>query len=137
MVDLNTEFGALVKRRLQEDEVVWFTTVNPRGFPSPNPVWFFWDGEFIIVYSQPESYRVRNIRQNPNVALHFQGADAQGQNVVVMNGESALLPYYTTVPAGYWKKYSRYLPDLSLTADEFMAQYSIEIRTKLLRVRGD
>lgn len=135
MIDLQSEVGAHIKKRLQEDEVIWFTTVNQKGVPISNPVWFYWDGEFIIVYSQPESYRVRNIAQNPNVSLHLQGVDPLGHNVVVLNGEAALLPYYRTMPSGYVQKYAKYLPEMGMTIDEMIAQYSVEIRVRPDRIR--
>jgi hypothetical protein len=33
------------QRRIDEDRVVWLTTVTDSGVPAPNPVWFVPDGE--------------------------------------------------------------------------------------------
>lgn len=137
MLDLSTEFGARVNKRLIEDEVIWFTTVSPNGTPTPNPIWFFWNGEMIVVYSQPESYRVRNINQNPWVALHLEGADVLGHNVIIINGEASLHPDYKKPHDDYVAKYAKYLPSMQLTADELAAAYSVEIRVKPLKVRGE
>ncbi len=137
MLDLTTEFGQRVEKRLSEDDVIWFTTVSPKGIPAPNPVWFFWDGEEIIVYSKPDSYRVRNIQQNPKVALNLEGADALGNNVIILQGDASLNPDYKTIHPDYAAKYARYLPDLHVTMDELATVYTIEIRVRLPRVRGD
>ena len=135
MLDLKTEFGGRVNKRLLEDDVIWFTTVSPNGNPTPNPIWFFWDGEMIIVYSQPDSYRVRNIKQNPMVSLNLQGADALGHNVIIINGEASLNPDYKKPHSGYVTKYLKLLPAMHMTADELAAAYSVEILVKLLKIR--
>ena len=137
MLSLSPEFAPLVQQRLENDEILWFTSVTPKGVPNSNPVWFHWDGEFITVYSQPSSWRVRNLRQNPNVAIHFQGVDGGGNNVVVINGRAELTPGPHMAPPEYWKKYDEFLPGLELTRETMMRDYSVRIRVKPLKVRGD
>lgn len=134
MLDLNTDFSASVTKRLLEEDIIWFTTVNSRGFPASNPVWFFWDGETIIVYSQPKSYRVRNIAQNPNVALHLQGVDGLGNNVVIINGLASLTFNNRVIPKVYWDKYEKFLVNMS--AEEMIGSYNVEIRVKPVKVRA-
>lgn len=125
--------SADVQRRLEEEEIVWFTTVNAKGVPTPNPVWFLWDGENILVFSQPASFRVRNIRNNAQVALTLQGVDGLGNNVVIINGRADLRPDNRGIPEAYWKKYKRLLQDMS--PDEMTASYNVEIRVKPWRIR--
>ena len=137
MLDLATEFGIRVNKRLMEEEVIWFTTVSPNGTPTPNPIWFFWDGEMIIVYSQPDSYRVRNIKHNPKVALNLERADALGHNVIMINGEASLNPDYKEPHPGYAAKYIQYLPAMHVTAEQLAAAYSVEIRVKPSKIRGE
>jgi len=137
MLDLNTEFGNRVNKRLSEDEVIWFTTVSPNGTPTPNPVWFFWDGEIIIIYSQPNAYRIRNLKQNPKVALNLEGADALRHNVIIINGEALIYPGYNNFYPGYLEKYIHLEPSLQMTIDEMMAAYSVEIRIKPVKIRGE
>jgi PPOX class probable F420-dependent enzyme len=85
VVDLGSEFGARVARRLQEEMIVWLTTVTPSGAPLPRPVGFLWDGsDNISIYSQPGA-RIRNIARNPQVTLSFDG-DGQGGDIVVLSG---------------------------------------------------
>jgi hypothetical protein len=68
-------------------------------------VWFLWDGEAILVFSEPTSFRVRNIKNNPHVALTLQGVDGLGNNVVIINGEAELRPGNRAIPDAYWQKY--------------------------------
>jgi PPOX class probable F420-dependent enzyme len=137
MLDLDPKLERRVTKRLQEEEILWFTSVTPKGVPAPNPVWFYWDGECIIVYSQPSSYRLRNIGQNPNVALTLQGVDGYGNNVMIINGKAELTPNNKSIPAGYWEKYRHFLAELKMTEEEIVRDYSVEIRVKPLRVRAE
>jgi PPOX class probable F420-dependent enzyme len=134
MLDLDAKLRALVDKRLKDEAIIWFTTVSPSGTPTPNPVWFYWDGEQIIVYSQPTSYRVRNIRRNPRVALTMQGVDGLGNNVLIINGEASLRPGIKTIPAAYWDKYTKFLQEM--TQEEMTRDYSVEIRVKPTRIRA-
>ena len=136
MLDFSTDFGKRLKRHLEQDEVIWFTSVSPKGAPSPNPVWFYWDGDTIVVYSQPKSFRVRNLKHNPQVALHFRG-DPHANQVLVISGEASLKPGNLVVPQGYWAKYKKLLPGIGLTVQTFIDDYSVEIRVKPARARGD
>jgi len=136
MLDLKTDFGSRVNKRLLEDAVIWFTTVSPNGTPTPNPVWFLWDGEIIIIYSQPNSYRIRNIKQNPKVALNLQGADPLGNNVIIINGEATLYPDCKNLYPGFVEKYIQHVAALGMTVDEMASDYSVEIRIKPVKIRG-
>lgn len=136
MLNLSPEFVTVVDQRLREAEIIWLTTVTPEGSPQPNPVWYFWDGENIILYSQPGAYRIRNLKNNPRVSLHLEGADALGHNVIVLTGEAVLNPDYKSPHPGYIQKYEHLLPALHTTMDELSAAYSIEIRIKPFKIRG-
>ncbi len=133
MLDLESKFRRQVDRRLREEVVIWFTTVTPRGAPVSNPVWFYWDGEDIIVYSQPGSHRVRNLKLNPRVSLNLQGVDALGSHVLIIQGEAKLTPDNRTIPPVYWGKYRKFLQ--TMNEEQMVADYSVEIRVKPLRVR--
>jgi PPOX class probable F420-dependent enzyme len=82
MFDLTTKLGARAAERLQHDDIIWLTTVSRDGTPQPNPVWFYWDRESILIYSQPTSHKLKNISRNPRVSLNFQ-ADDEGGDVIV------------------------------------------------------
>jgi PPOX class probable F420-dependent enzyme len=96
-------------------------------------VWFLWDGEAILVFSEPTSFRVRNIKNNPHVALTLQGVDGLGNNVVIINGDAELRPGNQVIPDAYWQKYKKLLQDM--TPDGMTAAYNIEIRLRPGRVR--
>lgn len=135
MLDLNREVRARVEQRLREDVIIWFTTVTPRGAPVSNPVWFYWDGEDIIVYSQPGSHRVHNLQSNPKVSLNLQGVDGLGSNIVIIQGEARLTPGNRTIPPAYWDKYHKFLQ--TMNEEQMSAEYSVEIRVKPLKVRAE
>jgi PPOX class probable F420-dependent enzyme len=135
MPDPESGLSTEVVQRLEREEIVWFTTVSPRGRPVPNPVWFYWDGECIIVYSQPESFRVRNLKTNPRVALTLQGVDGLGNNVVIISGVAELHPQNERIPDAYWEKYGQLLQHD--TPEGMTASYNVEIRVKPTRIRTE
>src|SRR5947199_7063493 len=127
-LDTSTEFGARVERRLREDRVIWLTTVRPDGTPEPSPVWFLWDGETFLIYSQ-HTRKLRNIEANPNVALNFDG-DGMGGNIIVINGQAEIAsdaPPANEVPA-YVQKYQQGFTRLGVTPESFAQSYSVPIR---------
>ncbi len=135
MLDLSSKLRAQVQKRLSEELIIWFTSVTPRGAPITNPVWFYWDGEDIIVYSQPGSHRVHNLQSNPKVSLNLQGVDGLGNNVLIIQGEARMRPGNQTVPPGYWDKYRKLLN--TMNEEQMIAEYSVEIRVKPLKLRAE
>jgi PPOX class probable F420-dependent enzyme len=69
MSDMMTRSHA--ERRLREEEIAWLTTVRADGQPQSVPVWFLWDGETFLVYSQPGRQKLRNIATNPRLGLNL------------------------------------------------------------------
>ena len=67
--DPATPFGERVARRLRDERLIWFTTVDAKGTPQPTPVWFLWDEatSTILVYSRADAKRLAHIQQNPRV----------------------------------------------------------------------
>lgn len=133
MLDLNSRAREQLAKRLQEEVIIWFTTVTPGGAPVSNPVWFYWDGVDIVVYSQPGSRRVHNLMSNPKVSLNLQGVDGLGNNVVIIQGEARLSPENRTIPPAYSDKYRKLLNTMS--EEQMIAEYSVEIRVKPLKIR--
>src|SRR5919205_2201295 len=91
--DPSTPFGERVARRLREEPVIWFTTVDEKGTPQPNPVWFLWDevsAEFLI-YSLSGARRLQHVQHNPRVALHFDG-NGSGGDIIVFTGQVRFSP---------------------------------------------
>jgi PPOX class probable F420-dependent enzyme len=80
MIDLSSQFGVRVVARLDQELIVWLTTVRADGTPQPLPVWFLWVDQTVLIYGQPNTQKLRNIAQNANVALNF-NSDEYGDNV--------------------------------------------------------
>jgi PPOX class probable F420-dependent enzyme len=111
-------------------------TVAPSGAPAPIPVWFLWDGDSFLVYSQPGTPKLANIAANPRVALHLSD-DGRGSDIVIVSGRARRSddPPAHRVPA-YIEKYAGLIADNSWTAQSFAADYSVPIRIEPRRVRG-
>src|SRR3712207_1065917 len=88
-LDPSTEFGARVERRLSEKWIGWLSTVDSEGTPQPTPVWFLWDGTSLLIYSQPDTPKLRNIGRNLRVSLNLDG-DGQGGDIVVLTGDARI-----------------------------------------------
>src|SRR4051812_9876157 len=73
MIDFSSALGQRAQERLSTELVVWLTTVAPSGMPQPHPVWFLWDKDPFLIYSQPAAKKLAHIAANPQVALHFNG----------------------------------------------------------------
>jgi len=127
-IDTSTAFGARVKRRLEEETIIWLTTVSASGQPHPRPVWFWWDDERFLIFSKPDTYKIVHIRSNPRVALNLDG-DGKGGDIIVLLGEALIAgqdPVHETITA-YLGKYEQGLRRLGTTAEQFMASYSVPI----------
>lgn len=137
MLDLTTEFGSRVARRLDEERLIWLTTVRADLTPQPSPVWFLWDGESFLIYSQPNTQKLRNIARNPKVALNFDG-DGHGGNIVIITGEAHIdeqAPPAHAV-AAYVERYQESMKRIHMTAESFAQAYSVALRVKPTSVRG-
>ena len=137
MIDLTTEFGQRVKQRLEEEQIIWLTSVSSDGTPQPRPVWYLWDGATILIYSRPNTAKLRHIAANPHVALHFDG-DGEGGDIIVLTGEAIITA--GAPPAdqneAYLEKYDLGLKRINQTAAQFAKNYSVAIRVRPLRLRG-
>jgi len=139
MIDFTSDFGKTVKRHINEDYFIWLTTIDSNLTPQPRPVWFIWEDDSFLIFSEPKAHKVRHVMKHPNVALHFNTADRKGEkDVIVMIGtaviDPSVLPAYR-VPA-YVKKYKIGIADLKMSPEKMGEQYSVAIRVKPISVRG-
>jgi PPOX class probable F420-dependent enzyme len=138
LIDTSTEFGRRAERRLREEFIAWLTTVDASGQPQPVPVWFLWDGaDSILLYSKPNTPKLRAIERNPRVSLNLDG-NGKGGDIVVVLGEAALAPGEPPaheVPV-YIEKYRPRLEYNSWSPEQFAADYSVALRVRITRVRG-
>jgi PPOX class probable F420-dependent enzyme len=137
-IDESDDFGANAAQKLRESPVVWLTTVSPSGAPSPNPVWFLWDGAGEVrTFALPSAARVTHLQTNQHVTLNFDG-NGQGGDIVVLHGSATLEPEAARADAvpDYLAKYGDQLPNLNMTPEAFAAAYSVPISIRLTRLRG-
>lgn len=123
------ELTKQIRRRLTEDELVWLTTVSPKGQPAPRLVWFIWDGEACVIYSQPEAAKLQHIAGNDRVALNF-NSDPLGGDAVVIVGRAefaADAPPPEALP-GLLDKYAKLLAAIGMTAEHFCTNYTVPLR---------
>jgi PPOX class probable F420-dependent enzyme len=138
MLELPSKLRAQVKRRLSKEYFVWLTTVGTDLAPQPRPVWFIWDGETFLIYSQPKAHKVRHLIQHPRVAVHFNADETGDNDVMVFIGNARVDPQ--APPAyqvrAYMKKYGEGIEGLKMTPEEFSRDYSVAIRVAVTSVRG-
>lgn len=138
MIDLDSKFGRAVKRHLRDEYVVWLTTVDSNLTPQPRPVWFIWEDDSFLIFSQPKAHKVTHIRNNANVALHFNTDETGDKHVMIFTGEAVIddnCPPAHKVRA-YLKKYKKGIIDLNMTPEGFSTEYATAIRIKPTNLRG-
>ncbi len=135
LIDPNTPSGGRALARLDDELIIWLTTVNPSGQPQSSPVWFWWDGSEFLVYSLP-SARVRNVRHNPKVALNLDG-NGEGGDIVTIEGIARIdrSGPPASVHTEYVAKYQRKFEQHGWTPEWFASRYSVPIRIEPTRAR--
>ena len=136
-IDTSSEFGARAQRRLRTETIGWLTTVGGDGTPQPSPIWFLWDGETVLIYSQPDKPKLRNIERNPRVSFNLDG-NGDGGDIIVLTGDARIdgeAPSADTV-AEYLAKYRGEIERLWTTPEGFAGEYSVAIRMTPTRLRG-
>ena len=129
MFDTTTEAGKRAEERLKEEEVAWMTTVRSDGQPQTVPVWFLWDDEEILIYSQPNTQKLKNISRNPRVGLNL-NSDAQGDDVVRLEGTAMIAedaPLSSEIPS-YVEKYREGIARIGFDVEGFARSYSVAVR---------
>lgn len=137
MLDLSTEFGRRAAERLANETVIWLTTVRADGQPQSVPVWFLWDGQTLLIYTRPNTQKLRNMARHPRVGLHF-NTDERGDDVVRIEGTAQVLPDFppaTQVPEMI-DKYRAGIARIGMDPESFAHVYSVAIRVTPERVRG-
>ncbi|MFI5607295.1 TIGR03667 family PPOX class F420-dependent oxidoreductase [Amycolatopsis sp. NPDC051903] len=110
------------------EPVAWLTTITPKGRPAPRPVWFVLDGDDIVVFSQPDTAKLRHIAANPEVSFHL-NSDEHGGSILVVNGRAQVEEGKASDAPGYLDKYqSRFAGIGFADAAGFDASYSVRLR---------
>ena len=125
------------KARLEQEPVIWMTTVRPDGQPQTSVVWFLLEDDEILVYSKDGTIRNRNVVTNPKVSLNLDG-DGGGGAVVTMEGTARIdnrAPAPKDHPA-YLEKYQSRIAENGWTPEIFSRDYPVAIRIKVEKVRA-
>ena len=135
MLDPADPKGAHIDRRLRAEPIIWLSSVRPDGRPHLVPVWFWWDGAAILIFSKPAAQKVRNLRHSPQVMLALDSAD-EGEDIVLLEGRAELLGQgapRSTLPE-YAEKYAALMARINITAESMAAEYTQAIRVTVERV---
>jgi PPOX class probable F420-dependent enzyme len=124
----------VVRARLTDDEVMWLTTVDRGGRPQSSPVWFHWNGDDLLVLSQPGAPKVANVVEHPLVALHLDGAQA-GSTVVTIEAVAEVVSAEPGRLAAYAAKYADGFAHLGTDAGRYLAEFSAPIVLTPTRAR--
>lgn len=137
MIDFTSRLGRHVKRRLRKEQIIWLTTVDLNDAPQPRPVWFHWDDETILIFSEKGKVKLRHIRRNPKVSLNF-NTDEDGGDVAVIGGEAKIMdnPPPSNKVKAYLRKYREGIKSLDMTVPEFTAAYTVPILVTPTTLRG-
>lgn len=136
-IDTSTDSGARAARRLENGQIVWLTTVGPDGTPQPSPVWFLWDGETALIYSQPATPKLRDIGQQPRVSLNF-NCPPNGGDVVILTSDAWVDSGAAAdrLDPAYAAKYADGIRSIDMTPDAFVREFSVAIRVRPTSLRS-
>jgi len=132
------KLDARVRRFLETEPVVWLATVRPDGRPHIIPVWYWWDGSELLVFSKPDAVKVGNLRADPHLMLAVGDAESDF-DVGLVEACAELLAMAAPVPARMFDKYAPWMSEIGLDRATFIAVYSQAIRivpTRFLRWHG-
>jgi PPOX class probable F420-dependent enzyme len=126
-----------IQARLDQEQVVWMTTVSPAGQPQSSAVWFIVQGDAIVVYSLRATPRTRNIASNPRVSLNLNSTPS-GDQIVIIEGRAEIAaagPPADQDPE-YVAKYARAIERLGMTPQAFATDYPVRIHILPTRLRA-
>ena len=137
MLDPSKQGHDRAESRLRSEPIVWLTTVRADGQAQSSPVWFLWDGQTFLLYSQPGAQKVRNLAANPKVALHLDD-DGDGDDIVTVEGTAEIEPGTPRADRveEYLAKYRAAIEALGYEPGPFARTYSTPIRVRPTRMRA-
>jgi PPOX class probable F420-dependent enzyme len=129
VMDAPTVASARILRFLEQEPIVWLSTVRPDGNPHLVPIWFSWDGEALLIFSKPDAQKVRNLRSRPTVMLALGDAEADF-DIGLLKGTAELLdaPAREVLTPEHLAKYAAQMAAVGLDAETYAATYSQVIR---------
>jgi PPOX class probable F420-dependent enzyme len=125
-----------VRKKLNEEEVIWLTTVRTDGQPQASVVWFLLEGDEILIYSKKGTIRNQNVVESPKVALNLNSSPTGGA-VLTMEGIGRIdmdAPRASENPP-YLGKYLKRIEGFNWTPESFSNDYPLPIRIEIRKVR--
>ena len=125
------------QERLENELIIWMTTVRPNGQPQSSAVWFIVEGDEFLIYSKPNVAKVSNLEANPRVSLNLDG-NGMGGDIVTIEGRARVVEDQAPahlVPA-FVAKYAERIARNGWTPESFAADYSVPIRVTFTRGRA-
>ncbi len=132
---MNLDLTPELEQRLANEQIIWMTTTKADGMPLPNPVWFLWTGTEFIVFTEPTSVKMKNLRRNPRAALNL-NSDFGGGEIAIFQAEANLngAPVSDEEFQHYLTKYEAGMQSLGLTVAQLKASYqAIRLRPTKFR----
>ena len=124
--------------RLASEQIAWIGTTGRDGYPHAVPIWFLWNDGRALIFSEPNTAKVRNLRADGRVVLHLEAGEDHEQ-LTVLRGSAAL----STKPTAEWldnvgdeyaQKYRDGLIGVKMTMGEMAARYSVVIEITPLQL---
>jgi PPOX class probable F420-dependent enzyme len=122
--------------RFATDEVGWLATVRADGRPQASPIWFVWDDDRFLIYSQPGAQKLRNIEDNPWVCLHLDGGRDAGTTLIVEGQARIASGPSADRHEAYVEKYGAAIAGNGWTPHSFAADYSVPLDVVPDRIRA-
>jgi PPOX class probable F420-dependent enzyme len=124
--------------RLESEQIAWLGTTGRDGYPHAVPVWFLWRDGRSLIFSEPNTAKVRNLRADGRAVLHLEAGDDHEQ-LAVLRGTAVLSPQPTvewleSVGDEYAQKYRGGLIGVKMTLPEMAARYSVVIEITPLQL---
>ncbi len=132
------EPGSAVAARLETEQLAWLTTVRADGQPQASYIWFHFDGTDLLIFSRPDTGKIRNIRSQPKVSFNLNG-NAGGGDVITIDGAAEILgePVAPDRIQAYLAKYDDPIRNvLKTTPEEMLASFGAALRITPQRVRA-
>ena len=120
------EIPPQIAERLAKEQIIWLTTSKADGTPLPNPVWFLWNGEQFLVFTEADSVKMKNMRRNARVALNL-NSDSEGGNIAIFQAEAEINPAPINEEElnSYVSKYSEGMQRIGLSTGVLIADYHL------------
>ena len=115
-----------ILERLAKEQIIWLTTAKADGTPLPNPVWFLWNGEQFLIFTEADSVKMKNMTRNARVALNL-NSDSDGGNIAIFQAEAEINPAPINEDElnSYVSKYSEGMQRIGLSTGVLIADYHL------------